>query len=75
MVTTAGLSLTLNPMGKMFQNASLKPHGQLKPNCPGIIIGRFSKKCGFFMPIRNSRWLPTQVIQLKNLKTGFLSVI
>jgi hypothetical protein len=30
-------------MGKMFQNASsLKPLGQLKPNCPGIIIGRSS---------------------------------
>jgi hypothetical protein len=26
-------------MGKMFQNASsLKPLGQLKPNCPGMII-------------------------------------
>jgi hypothetical protein len=33
MAATAGLSLTLNPMGKMFQNASsLKPLGQLKPN-------------------------------------------
>ena len=37
------LSLTLDPMGKMFQNASsLKPLGQLKPNCPGMIIGRSS---------------------------------
>jgi hypothetical protein len=43
MVATAGLSLTLDPMGKMFQNASpLKPLGQLKPNCPGMIIGRSS---------------------------------
>ena len=25
MAATAGLSLTLDPMGKMFQNASLKP--------------------------------------------------
>jgi hypothetical protein len=42
---TAGLSLTLDPMGKMFQNASsLKPLGQLKPNCPGMIIGRSSTK-------------------------------
>jgi hypothetical protein len=42
MAATAGLSLTLDPMGKMFQNASsLKPLGQLKPNCPGMIIGRF----------------------------------
>jgi hypothetical protein len=42
-VATAGLSLTLDPMGKMFQNASsLKPLGQLKPNWPGMIIGRSS---------------------------------
>ena len=41
MAATAGLSLTLDPMGKMFQNASsLKPLGQLKPNCPEMIIGR-----------------------------------
>jgi hypothetical protein len=38
MAATAGLSLTLDPMGKIFQNASsLKPLGQLKPNCPGMI--------------------------------------
>jgi hypothetical protein len=38
MGATAGLSLTLDPMGKMFQNASsLKPLGQMKPNCPGMI--------------------------------------
>jgi hypothetical protein len=43
MAATAGLSLTLDPMGKMFQNASsLKPLGQLKSNCPGMIIGRSS---------------------------------
>jgi hypothetical protein len=44
---TAGLSLTLDPMGKMFQNASsLKPFGQLKPNCPGMIIGMsFTSYC------------------------------
>ena len=35
------------PMGKMFQNASsLKPLGQLKPNCPGMIIGTSSTKFG-----------------------------
>ena len=35
MAATAELSLTLDSMGKMFQNASsLKPLGQLKPNCP-----------------------------------------
>jgi hypothetical protein len=33
MAVTTGLSLTLDPMRKMFQNASsLKPLGQLKPN-------------------------------------------
>jgi hypothetical protein len=51
-VATAGLSLTLDPMGKMFQNASsLKPLGQLKPNCPGKIIGRSSLKIAHFVPI------------------------
>jgi hypothetical protein len=45
MAATAGLNLTLDPMGKMFQNASsLKPLGQLKPICPGMIIGRSSTK-------------------------------
>jgi hypothetical protein len=46
MAATAGLSLILDPMGKMFQNASsLKPLGWLKPNCPGMIIGR---SCVFY---------------------------
>jgi hypothetical protein len=46
-------------MGKMFQNASsLKPLGQLKPNYPGMIIGRSSTNFLFFMPIGNPRWLP-----------------
>ena len=50
MAATAGLSLTLDPMGKMFQNASsLKPLGQFKPNCPGIVIGRSSTKFMFFL--------------------------
>ena len=63
MAATAGLSLTLDPMGKMFQNASsLKPLGQLKPNCPGMIIGESSTKFLFFMPIGNPRWPPPQYI-------------
>ena len=63
MAATAGLSLTLNPMGKMFQNASsLKPLGQLKPNCPGMFIGRSSTKFRFFMMIGNPRWPPPQDI-------------
>jgi hypothetical protein len=60
---TAGLSLTLKPMGKVYQNASsLKPLGQFKPNCPGMIIGRSSTKYRFFMPIGNPRWPPLQKI-------------
>ena len=63
MAATAGLNLTLDPMGKMFQNAcSLKPLGQLKPNCPGMIIGRSSTDCLFYMPIGNPRWPPLQYI-------------
>ena len=50
MAATAELNLTLDPMGKMFQNASsLKPLGQLEPNCPGMIIARPSTKPLFFM--------------------------
>jgi hypothetical protein len=52
MAATAGLNLTLDPERKMFQNASsLKPLGQLKPNCPGmmdlpiIIPGPFGFNC------------------------------
>ena len=49
MAATAGLSLILDPMGKMFQNAS-----SLK-SLEGPL---------FFMPIGNPRWLPPQVIVL-----------
>ena len=60
---TAGLSLTLKPMGKVYQNASsLKPLGQFKPNCPGMIIGRSSTKYLFFMLIGNPRLPPPQDI-------------
>ena len=46
---TAGLTLTLEPMRTMFQNdSSLKPLGQLKPNCPGMIIGRSSTNFCFY---------------------------
>ena len=63
MAVTAELSLTLDPMGKMIQNvSSLKPLGQMKPNCPGMIIGWSSTKCAFFMTIVNPRWPPPQYI-------------
>jgi hypothetical protein len=50
MAATAGLSLTLDPMGKMFQKASsLKPLGQLKrklvEDLPMIIPGQFGFNC------------------------------
>jgi hypothetical protein len=39
MAATAGLNLTLDPMGKVSQNASsLKPLGQFKPNSTRMII-------------------------------------
>ena len=60
MVATAGLSLILDPMGKMFQNASsLKPLGQLKPNCPGMIIGRSSTILCFFCADGKSKMAAT----------------
>ena len=60
MTTTAGNRLTLDPMGKMFQNASsLKPLGQLKPNCPAMIIGRSSTKFLFFYADRKSKMAAT----------------
>ena len=60
MAATAGLSLTLDPMGKMFQNASsLKPLGQLKPNCPGMIIGKSSTKFLFFYADGKSKMAAT----------------
>jgi hypothetical protein len=68
-LATAGLSLTLDPMRKMFQNASsLKPLGQLKPNCPGMIIGTSSTNFMFFMPIGNPRWPFEFHIGTKNVK-------
>jgi hypothetical protein len=70
------LSLTLDPMGKMFQNASsLKPLGQLKPNCSGMIIGRFSTNHMFFMPIRNPRWPPPQYVKLSPAVAAILNFI
>jgi hypothetical protein len=63
MAATAELSLTLDPKGKMFQNtSSMKPLGPLKPNIPGMIIGRSSTKFLFYMSIGNPRWPPPQDI-------------
>ena len=60
MAATVGLSLTLDPIGKMFQNASsLKPLGQLKPKCPGMIIGRSFTKFLFFYADRKFKMAAT----------------
>jgi hypothetical protein len=60
MAATGGISLTLNPKGKMFQNASsLKPLGQLKPNCSGMIIGRSSTNFLSFYADRKSKMATT----------------
>jgi hypothetical protein len=60
MAATAGLNLTLAPMGNMFQNAfSLKPLGQLKPNCPGMIIEMSSTKFQVFYADRKSQMVTT----------------
>jgi hypothetical protein len=49
----------------MFQNASsLKPLGQLKPNCPGMIIGRSSTKLMFFYADRKSKIATTAIHRL-----------
>ena len=55
MAATAGLSLTLDPMGEMF------PIEQLKPNCPGMIIGRSSTN---FMADRKSKMAATAIHRL-----------
>jgi hypothetical protein len=60
MAATAELNLTLDPMGKVSQNASsLKPLGQFKPNCPRMIIGRSSTKFFFFYGDRKSKMATT----------------
>ena len=65
MAATAELSLTLDLMGKMFQNASsLKPLGQLKPNCPRMIIGRSSTNLMFFYVDRKSKMAATAIHRL-----------
>ena len=60
MPATARLSLTLDPMGKVYQNASsLTPLGQLKTIYPRMIIGRSSTKYCFFYADRKSKMAAT----------------
>jgi hypothetical protein len=75
MAATAGLSLTLDPMGKMFQNASsLKPLGQLNPNCPGMIIGRLfvvsEKKAFEHFPIGSNVNLYPAVVAILDFRSA-----
>ena len=65
MAATAGLSLTLDPMVKMFQNASsLKPLGQLEPICPSMITGRSSTNFFIFYADRKSKMAATAIHRL-----------
>ena len=60
---TTGDSINTGPYRENTEiSSSLKPLGQLKPNCPGMIIGRFSTDFMLFMPMENSRWPPPQDI-------------
>jgi hypothetical protein len=81
MAATAGLSLTLDTMGKMFKNvSSLKPLGQLKPNCPEIslalIIFVVSEKKAFeHFPIGSNVNLCIAVVAIFDFRStnlGFL---
>ena len=60
MAATAGLSLTLDPMGKMFQNASsLKPLGQLKFKLPRNDHWKVLYKFSVFYADRKSKMAAT----------------
>jgi hypothetical protein len=50
------------PKGSNVNLCIAKPLGQLKPNCPGMIIARFSTEYLFYMPIGNPRRPPPQYI-------------
>jgi hypothetical protein len=68
MAATAGLSLTLNPMGKMFQNASsLKPLGQLKPK---IIFVVSEKKAFEHFPIGSNVNLCPAVVAILDFRSA-----
>jgi hypothetical protein len=69
MVATAGLSLTLDPMGKVSQNASsLKPRGQMKPNCPRMIIGRHHLP--FYIGTKNQKFVEDHLMNI-HVQFGF----
>jgi hypothetical protein len=69
MAATTGLRLTLDPMGKMFKNASsLKPLGQLKPN---LIIFVVSEKKAFeHFPIGSNLNLCIAVVAILDFRSA-----
>jgi hypothetical protein len=73
LAATAGLSLTLDPMGKMFQNASsLKPLGQLKPNCPGTKSCR-SRHFEFHIGTKNVKFVEDHPMNI-HVQFGFNNI-
>ena len=60
MAATAGLSLTLDPMGKMFQNASsLKPLGTVETKLPRNDHWKVLYKVSVFYADRKSKMAAT----------------
>ena len=60
MAATAGLSLTLDPMGKMFQNASsLKPLGIIETKLPRNDHWKVLYKVYVFYAVRKSKMATT----------------
>ena len=64
MAATAGLSLTLDPMGKMFQNASSLPLGQ--PNCPALegVSVFYKSKIRLTLDPRENVQMPSSQLQI-----------
>jgi hypothetical protein len=68
---TTGLSLTLDPMGKMFQNAtSLKPLGQLKHSLALIIFVVSEKKAFEHFPIGSNVNLCPAVVAILDFRSA-----
>ena len=60
MAATGGLSLTLDPMGKMFQNtSSLKPLGPIETKLPRNDHWKILYKFSFFYADRKSKMATT----------------
>jgi hypothetical protein len=71
MAAMAGLNLTLDPMGKMFQNASsLKPLGQLKHSLALIIFVVSEKKAFEHFPIGSNVNLCPAVVAILGFRSA-----